>query len=91
MEGELEVLKSDLNQENLEISLDVITGSHNPKTMRVKRKIGATWVTVLINTGSTHNFLDLSIVLRSKLPLDITKTVKVKVSSGELFPSEGKS
>lgn len=49
------------------------------------------WVTILIDFGSTYNFLNPIVVTKNKLPLHITKIVKVRVTNGELLPNEGKS
>jgi hypothetical protein len=45
-------------EEFLEISLNVITGSPNPKTMRVVGLLRFHQVVILIDSGSTHNFVD---------------------------------
>lgn len=49
MEGKEVVDVSNLI-ENPEISLHAITKSFNPKTMRVKDKIGIRWITILIDS-----------------------------------------
>lgn len=51
----------------LEISLHALTRSMNPKTMRLLGKIGNQQVVILIDSGSTHNFLDLAIIRRAQL------------------------
>lgn len=73
-----------------EISLHALTGSHNPRTMRAMGKIGGHWITILIDTGSTHNSLDPAIFSKVKLPINTTKRVSVKVTNEEVIPSEGK-
>ncbi|XP_035551104.1 uncharacterized protein LOC118349683 [Juglans regia] len=46
------------------ISLQAIGGTPNPKTMRIVGQINKKRVVILIDTGSTHNFVDTT-VLRS--------------------------
>lgn len=73
-----------------EIFLQAIIGSLSPKTMRVKGKIGGQWVTILIDSANTHNFLDLAVV--SKIPLLVMAkdTVWVRIANGDQVESEGK-
>lgn len=47
-----------------EISLHALTGSLNPKTMRIKGKISVKWLTILVDTSYAHNFLDPTVVNR---------------------------
>lgn len=73
-----------------EITLHALIRSLNHKTMRIKRKIDAQWLTILVNLGSTHNFLDLVVVNKDEIPIDPTEKLNVRVVSGELIPSEGR-
>lgn len=45
-----------------EISLHAITGFVGPRMMRIKGKIGRQWVVILIDTRSTHNFVDQALL-----------------------------
>lgn len=58
--------------------------------MRVKGRIENQWVTILIDSRSTYNFLDLVIFKKSNLPIDDMEKVKVTVTNGDLIPSKGK-
>ncbi|KAB1203113.1 hypothetical protein CJ030_MR8G008945 [Morella rubra] len=82
----LEAIEADL-----EISLHALTGSLNPKTMRVVGRVGGQNVVILIDSGSTHNFLDPSIVKRGHLSVDRGEEIRVRVANGELLTSEGRS
>lgn len=59
--------------------------------MKVKGKIISTWVTILIDIGSTHNFLDPIVVKRATLVLVKPEIVNVRIANGDLLPREGKS
>ncbi|KAF5480441.1 hypothetical protein F2P56_001190 [Juglans regia] len=73
-----------------EISLHAIIGFMHPKTMRVKGKIGNRWVVIIIDSGSTHNFLDPVVLSRVHIPLVNEDKIRVKVANGEMVNSEGK-
>ncbi|KAG2666849.1 hypothetical protein I3843_15G081700 [Carya illinoinensis] len=74
-----------------EISLHAILGSLNPKTMRIRGRIGNQAVTILIDSGSTHNFLDPALLTRVPLAVNEEERVKVKVANGDQIQSEGKA
>lgn len=44
---------------NYHISMNAMAGIHNYSTMRVTRSSKGKSINILIDTGSTHNFLDL--------------------------------
>ena len=50
----------DCNEEAMPIFLHAITGCSSPRTMRVKARIKKREMVVLIDSGSTHNFVDQS-------------------------------
>lgn len=64
----------------LEISLHAITSSLTLRTIRVKGKVVSQRVTILIDTGSTHNFLDPVVVFKGQLPINSDKKVRVRVA-----------
>lgn len=75
--------------ENLpEISLHAITGSHHPKTMRIVGWLGIQRIVILIDSGSTHNFVDSSICKTTHLFIHREQRIKVKVANGEEVVSE---
>ncbi|XP_040996196.1 uncharacterized protein LOC121242393 [Juglans microcarpa x Juglans regia] len=74
---------------NPEISLHAIMGAANSRTMRVMATIGACVLVVLIDTCSTHNFLDPGALCKTKLHCDSKAKVVVKVANGAVVESEG--
>jgi hypothetical protein len=71
-----------------EISLHTIMGKDVPDTMKVYGLIGRSMSLVLINSGSTHNFVSLA--LAQLLKLQPTEGGKLMVASGEKIKSLGK-
>ncbi|KAF5463495.1 hypothetical protein F2P56_019406, partial [Juglans regia] len=60
----------------LEISLNAITGTPNQNTMRIHGFMGGERVLFLVDSGSTHNFLDPSIARKAKLKVNTNQKLK---------------
>ena len=58
------------NSEGVEITLYALIGNPMPGTMRIKGKINGVSLVVLLDTGSTHNFIDAALVPGLKLAVD---------------------
>lgn len=76
--------------DNSEISLHVISGINSSKTMRVQGQIGNTFPIVLLDSGSTHNFISECLAIKLMLQSDLGQHVKVKLASGEKLVSRGR-
>jgi hypothetical protein len=71
----------DLIEDNTpRISLTSITGITQPKNIKLKGHIKNDNVIVLINIGSTHNFLTIKIARKLKLFVYIVPNMKVTVT-----------
>ena len=79
-------------EENLEpeITLHALTGWSAPKTMRVAARIGDHDVIILIDSGSTHNFLSERLANLLRLPVIPTETFPVRVANGESLKCQGR-
>ncbi|KAJ0037754.1 hypothetical protein Pint_22709 [Pistacia integerrima] len=73
-----------------EISLHALTGWTAPKTMRVRAKMGPHEVMVLIDIGSTHNFISNRLASMLRLPIILTETFPVRVANGERLTCQGR-
>ena len=72
-----------------EISFHAISGNAAPQTMRFFGKIEDSVVTILVDSGSTHNFLNSK--LATKMGIYPTKKgeFSVEVADGNKMKSEG--
>ncbi|KAJ0082794.1 hypothetical protein Patl1_12021 [Pistacia atlantica] len=66
-----------------EISFYAIAGTEHPQTIRVLGKLKNKHVTVLIDGGSIHNFIDQAIVSEFSLPVIQDKKFQVMVANRE--------
>ncbi|GJX34450.1 reverse transcriptase [Tanacetum coccineum] len=63
--------------------LNSLIGHGSPHSLQLWGKIGKGDVHVLIDNGSTHNFIRLDVVDKMCLPIKSTKSFKVYIGSGE--------
>ncbi|KAL4318963.1 hypothetical protein GQ457_18G015170 [Hibiscus cannabinus] len=80
----------DILEHRPEISLHALSGWSSYKTMRVLAKIGAHTIVVLIDSGSTHNFISNKMATMLQLPVIPTKSFNVKVANGEPLQCHGR-
>jgi hypothetical protein len=83
-EVEAEVVAAETaGEQDPQISLHALTGYTGPKTMRVSAQIGIRTILVLIDSGSTHNFVDHKIAKILALPITPITKFCVTVANGE--------
>ena len=74
-----------------EITLYALVGNPSTQTMRVKGRIKNHEIVSLIDSGSTHNFLDVVELHTLNLPLDTSQILEVKVANGNIIKTLGVS
>lgn len=84
-EVECEVTEGEL----LSISSHAIAGAPAPKTIQLFGKIAGKSVIILIDTGSTHSFVDLHVAKKAQLPTHEGKRLTVMVANGVTLPCLG--
>ncbi|KAA8538007.1 hypothetical protein F0562_027413 [Nyssa sinensis] len=82
-----EMEKKDV-QEKLQILVHALSGSLSYKTMRIKGKVKKNMVIILIDSGSTHNFLDLVMAKRIGALIQFTNPLAVMVAYGTKLQSK---
>nr|XP_034886896.1 uncharacterized protein LOC118027607 [Populus alba] len=73
-----------------EISFHALVGISHPRTFRVTGRIGHKELIVLIDGGSTHNFIDQSVVIKLGLHVVRGKPFKVTVGNKEVIECTGR-
>ncbi|XP_011623312.1 uncharacterized protein LOC105420637 [Amborella trichopoda] len=78
-----EELAEDLMAERPKISLHAISETHAPETMKVKGKLRQAIITILVDSGSTHNFVSEKLVEKVGLKPIFGGQFEVMVASRE--------
>ena len=79
----------DVLQDTPEITLYALVGSPSPGTMRIEGIIQGHYLVILIDTGSTHNFLDAGLCSGLKLAIDPALAFDVKIANGATVKTLG--
>ncbi|XP_023907750.1 uncharacterized protein LOC112019466 [Quercus suber] len=79
----------DVLQDSPEITLYALVGSPSPGTTRIEGKIQRHCLVILIDTGSTHNFLDAGLCSSLKLAIDPALAFDVKIANGATVKTLG--
>lgn len=73
-----------------EISLHAISGTRAPQTKRVLGMLRQCQITILIDSGSTHNFIDPIIIWKAQIPTQSDFVFEVMVSNGDCLKGNGR-
>lgn len=65
-----------------DISIHALTGTHGIHTLKIDGPIKGRAINMLVDTGSTHNFLSNSLVKSLKLPTQTCTTMRVTLADG---------
>ena len=73
---------------NTIISLHALMGTEGCQTMRLMGKIKKQVVVMLINSGSTHNFIDQTMAKKLKCSTTLVTGVSVTVANGDILQAQ---
>ena len=68
-----------------EVTVHALAGYSNPQTMKVGGLLKQQPITVLIDTGSTNNFLNSKVTIQMALPIENCSRFDVKVVDGRIL------
>ena len=71
------------------ITLYTLSGTPTSSSMRVIGKVKHKSMVILIDLGSTHNFVDTSLFSQLHIHVDSTQILEVKVANGEVLRTHG--
>lgn len=69
--------------EGAQVSVHALSGVHDYRTMRVRGSFKGKVIHILIDTGSTHNFLDYETAYRLGCPLKVIPVVPVAIANSK--------
>ncbi|TXG61145.1 hypothetical protein EZV62_012508 [Acer yangbiense] len=87
-EGELRVAELGENNCEAELSLNAMSGVSKPSTMRLMAWVRKFEVSMLVDSGSSHNFINTNIVRKIGLRGAAIEPFDVKVANGEKLKCE---
>ncbi|GJV38095.1 retrotransposable element Tf2 [Tanacetum coccineum] len=73
--------------DNPQITLNALSGLNSYQTIRVRGRVGKHMVYILVDCGSTHNFLDIHTAKKLGCRLDNTTHMQVSVANGQRMMS----
>lgn len=82
LEAEVDTGTTGRIEETEEASIHTITGAKHPKTMQVLGHINQTLINILVDSGSTHCFIDNSMAIALGLHVQRRDSLKVTVANG---------
>ena len=87
LEESLEHEEKDAEEEPqpIEVTVHTLAGYSNPQTMKVGGLLKQQPITVLIDTGSTNNFLNSKVAVHMNLPIENCNRFVVKVTNGRIL------
>ena len=69
-------------EENPQLSIHALEGTYNYQTMRLKGSVGRKGICILIDSGSTHNFLDARMSVKLGCIMEVIPELKVSAANG---------
>ena len=81
-------LKEDNDRDTLVISFHALWGTEGCQTMRLLGRIKKQALVMLIDSESTHNFMDQSVAKRLKCPTQMVAGMSVIVANGEVLRTQ---
>jgi hypothetical protein len=89
----LDMLEADLlfeGDQDCYISLNAISGTQTNRAIHLRALVGKKVLPILVDSGSSHTFLNAAMIPRISVTSVLAKPLKVKVANGQCISSEAK-
>uniref|UniRef100_A0A8R7U6G6 Retrotransposon gag domain-containing protein n=1 Tax=Triticum urartu TaxID=4572 RepID=A0A8R7U6G6_TRIUA len=78
------VEEQETSLQEMHLSVNALSGADHPRTIRLRALIGNQVVLILLDSGSTHSFMDSALLPRIQVtPQQLSKEISVTVANGE--------
>ena len=81
--------KRSLDEKEPEFSIHAMEGGSSPQTIRLLGLVNKKPVSILLDTRSTHNFIDPRVVQRTGFVVTPEEIFSVTIAGGDILQSEG--
>ncbi|URE04495.1 hypothetical protein MUK42_34010 [Musa troglodytarum] len=82
---------TDEEQQPIDITMHALAGYANPQTMKVGGFLKQQPITILIDTGSTNNFMNSKVAVQMALPIENCSRLDVKIADGRILKCDRSS
>lgn len=80
---------ADTGSDSHHLSLNAMRGSNGVGTIRFTRQIGSIRVKILVDGGSSDNFIQPRVAQVLRLPVEPAPNLRVLVGNGQILKAEG--
>lgn len=78
-------------EDNCEVSIHAITGTQGVHTMKLQGHVKNAHISMLLDSGSTHNFISQALVRKLQLTTEPCSPIKVTVANGDSLQCDKKN
>jgi hypothetical protein len=77
-------MHSALNEESCYLSINVVVGTQNSKVIHLRALVNNQVLSILVDSGSSHTFLNVDMISRLQCVVSPAKQMVVKVANGQM-------
>lgn len=79
------------DEQDMHVSLNAVSGADHPDTIQLRALVGNKVMLLLVDSGSSHSFIDSQLVHELHCPITPLPPTKVRVANGAMLNCHGKA